>query len=150
MPMLPKCPLRAMSSPMFVSPKPDGVASGRATTDPTVSRKHRRPASMQRSVSAPAEWSNATEKGSEKPRPRKRCVRKFGSPEVPKCPGWAVTSWGKITKATLPTWRLAASVGHGRFFRRSTGRLRREENRADSAEKASSPSYSVALGLRSA
>ena len=93
---------------------------------------------------------NPTGYRSQKPRPMRRCVRKFGSPEVRKSSGWAVNSSGKTTKATLPTLRASALVRHDRFLLRPTGRLRRDENRAVSAEAASSPNYSVALSLRSA
>ena len=68
-----QCPLQCLSSPA------DGVDSGRAATEPTVSKQHRRPTSLPRVVSVLSEWKNATENRSEKTRPRRHCARKFGS-----------------------------------------------------------------------
>ena len=74
----------------------------------------------------------------------------FRSSEARKFSALALNSGGNTTKATLPTRRAADSLRHDRFLLRSTGRLRRGENRADSAEAPSPRNYFPALGLRSA
>ena len=114
----------------------------------------------------------------QKPRLTRRRVCKFGSPEVRKSSGWAVNPSGQRTTlrasalvdtstlptlrastlptittlraTTLPTLRASELVCHDRFLLPSTGPIRREENRAVSALAALSPSYSLALSLRSA
>ena len=127
--MLPKCPLLAMSSPMPVFPKPAGVDSGRATTEPTVSKQHRRPTSLPRVVSVLSEWKNAAENASEKTRQRRHCARKFGS--FPR--GLSTPAENKIRRRRLrgsrPHWFAMIGFSSARHAD------------SDCARVASSPSY---------
>ena len=132
-------PLRCLCFPL------DGVDSSEAQTDPTLSKKRRRPSCSPRLVFVLSERQkrHPVQIGEHSPKAELRSeVRQFSV--------WAVDSGGKKTKATLPTRRAGELVRHDRFLLRSAGRLRRGENRADSAEVASTPTYFPALGLRAA
>ena len=66
-------PLRCLCFPL------DGVDSSEAKTDPTLSKKRRRPSCSPRLVFVLSERKNATQYRSENTRPKRSCVRKFGS-----------------------------------------------------------------------
>merc|ERR1711951_106919 len=123
-------PLRCLRFPL------DGVDSSEAKTDPTLSKKRRRPSCSPRLVFVLSERKkrHPVQIGEHSPKAELRSeVRQFSV--------WAVDSGGKKTQATLPTPRAGEVVRHDRFLLRSAGRLRRGENRADSAEVASTPTY---------
>ena len=120
---------REMSSLMPVFPKPAGADSGGATTEPTVSKQHRRPTSLPRVVSVLSEWKNAAENASEKTRQRRHCARKFGS--FPR--GLSTPAENKIRRRRLrgsrPHWFAMIGFSSARHAD------------SDCARVASSPSY---------
>ena len=137
MPMLPKVP-PASSSPMFVPPLREGE-SGVAKTEPTLPKRHRRPATSTR-VACVEECRRVN---SREDSPTTAPPSEVSSPYI--CPPVRpVDSTGKLTKATLPTWRAAQLVRHDRFFLRPTSQLPQEIIHGDSAKIAHRADFSSA------
>ena len=99
------------------------VDSGGAKTEPTPPKSQRRPTLWSPWVSVPPEWGDAT---TYNPRSLTQSGAASRSFALVRCLSvWPVDSAGKITEATLPTWRGVHSVSHDRFFFLPPGRLPR-------------------------
>ena len=117
LPMLPKVPPPASSSPMFVPCLREGE-SGVAKTEPTLPKRHRRPAFRPARLAVRVSGRVPPRKFPRRFAHNGTAFRSF----EPVCrPSVRLVDYaGEMAKAPLPTWRVAQLTRHARFFLRPT------------------------------